>query len=137
MTTTRTGDSLHDAHAILNGATGVDTTMVALARATIADRAAGDAADLLAMLGLDLATGGPRVRLADLDERPDLELPRAAEGSSAAALVADMPLTPQQQASRARARQVVEAAVRHHLAELGWPQADIDLAVADLDGGEG
>ncbi|WP_160051451.1 hypothetical protein [Nocardiopsis sp. FR26] len=86
---------------------------LALARATVADRADGadDARMLLDALGLD-REAGPRIRLADLGWRPDLDLRRRSDAPAATA-------PPSEAVLRARAL----AAQRRHEALVDYFRA--------------
>lgn len=104
---------------------------VALCRATVADRATGpgECADLIGMLGLTIAEAGPRIRLAALDWRPDLNLRRRDGAPPATA-----PDTAAQKKARAAARRRRREAARDRLRALGWHPAQIRAALAGMDG---
>lgn len=113
------------------------TAEVALARATIADRALALAesraevhalaADVLDALGLTLAEAGPRLRLADLEWRPDRHLKRAADAPAAAA-----PPSPEVARAREAARQRRREAAAEHFRAQGLSGAALKNALRGM-----
>ncbi|WP_435109419.1 hypothetical protein [Nocardiopsis synnemataformans] len=103
----------------------------ALARATVALAAPDDRDDrreLLAALGLDLPTGGPRIRLAALEWRPDLSLRREPTAPAATA-----PVSPEVLRSREAAKRRRREAATAHLRAQGLRGPKLRAALARLE----
>lgn len=107
-----------------------DEVELALARATVADRAhdATECLDLLGALGLG-PDAGRRIRLRDLPWRPDHNIKRAEDAPAATA-----PDSPAVIKARAAAKRRRREAAKDHLRAQGLSGRELKSAMARLEG---